>query len=84
MFVIFNILQVAIVLVTRMMLRISLMPELGESCFIDSSGGIDRDGTRFFILLGRCHAGGVPLAIVLTTSENQNLLAGAFKAIQVI
>lgn len=60
------------------------MPELGESCFIDSSGGVDRDGTRFFILLGRCHAGGVPVAVVLSTSETESILTNAFKAIQVI
>lgn len=59
------------------------MPELGETCFVDSSGGVDREGTRFFIFLGRCHAGGVPLAVVLTTSENQHLLTCTFKALRV-
>lgn len=59
------------------------MPELGEICFVDSSGGVDRDGTRFFIFLGRCHAGGVPLAIVLATSENSNLLTLTFKTLRV-
>lgn len=76
-------LQVAIVLITKMMLRISAMSELGETCFVDSSGGVDRDGTRFFMFLGRCHAGGVPLAVVLTTSENQKLLTNVVETLKV-
>lgn len=63
--------------------RISQMVEAGEIVFVDSSGGVDGVGTRFFIFLASSHAGGVPLAVVLSTSENEVLLTAAFKTLKV-
>ena len=47
-----------------------------EMCFIDSTGNLDRDGCRVSLLLTHSVAGGVPLGIIVTTSESEEIRFG--------
>jgi hypothetical protein len=44
-------------------------PQSSEIVFIDSSGTVDKDGHRIFILLTHNESGGVPLGVIISSSE---------------
>ncbi|XP_026063184.1 uncharacterized protein LOC113046574 isoform X1 [Carassius auratus] len=46
----------------------------GEMCFMDSSGNMDRENCRVFLLLTHTCAGGLPLGIVITQSEDEKTI----------
>ena len=54
-----------------LMKRVHKMKHSGELCFIDSSGNMDRENCRVFLLLTHSCAGGLPLGILITQSESQ-------------
>ncbi|KAF3836232.1 hypothetical protein F7725_028790 [Dissostichus mawsoni] len=51
------------------------MKHSGELCFIDSSGNMDRENCRVFLLLTHSCAGGLPLGILLCQSEDEQTIA---------
>lgn len=54
-----------------------LTPEASEVVFIDSSGTVDRDGHRIFLLLTHNESGGIPLGVIITSSESAATLTKA-------
>lgn len=70
--------ETIIVICTPLMRRVHrLTPEAGEIVFIDSSGTVDRDGHRIFLMLTHNESGGVPLGVMITTSESTATLRKA-------
>ena len=46
----------------------------GEMCFMDSSGTMDRHNCRVFLLLTHSPVGGLPLGVIVTSSESENTI----------
>ena len=46
----------------------------GELCFIDSTGGMDRQDSRVFVLLTHSPAGALPLGLIITESEEEQVI----------
>ncbi|KAI2647487.1 EF-hand calcium-binding domain-containing protein 7 [Labeo rohita] len=46
----------------------------GEICFMDSPGNMDRENCRVFLLITHTCAGGLPLGIVITQSEDEKTI----------
>lgn len=68
----------AIAICTPLMHRVhSSIKHSGELVFIDASGNMDRLGCRVFLLLTHCCAGGVPLGVLVTTSESTETVTKA-------
>lgn len=68
----------AIAICTPLMHRVhSNIKHSGELVFIDASGNMDRLGCRVFLLLTHCCAGGVPLGVLVTTSESTETVTEA-------
>ena len=55
--------------VTPLMARAHSLRVAGEMVFLDASGNMDRDNLRVFLLMTWSVAGGLPLGIIVTTSE---------------
>lgn len=47
----------------------------GEMCFMDSSGNMDRENCRVFLLLTHTCAGGPPLGTLITQSEDEKTIS---------
>lgn len=63
--------EVVVAILTPLMMRVhQLIKHTGELCFVDASGNMDRKGCRVFSLLTHSYAGGLPLGIIITTSES--------------
>ena len=58
-----------------LMKRVHTTRRSGELCFIDSSGCMDRENCRVFLLLTHSCAGGLPLGIILSQSEDEDTIA---------
>lgn len=54
-----------------LMKRVHTTRRSGELCFIDSSGCMDRENARVFVLLTHSCAGGLPLGVIFTPSEDE-------------
>lgn len=68
----------AIAICTPLMHHVySSIKHSGELVFIDASGNMDRQGCRVFLLLTHCCAGGVPLGVLVTTSESTETVTEA-------
>ena len=61
--------------VTGLMERAHALPEAGRVVFVDASGNMDRRGLRVFLLMTWSHAGGLPLGVVVTSSEAETTVA---------
>ncbi|XP_011669803.2 uncharacterized protein LOC105440902 [Strongylocentrotus purpuratus] len=66
--------HIIIAICTPMMRRVHTTRQSGEMVFIDSTGNIDRHGSRLFILLTHNSAGGLPLGIMITSCEQQSVI----------
>ncbi|KAK1876115.1 1-phosphatidylinositol 45-bisphosphate phosphodiesterase gamma plc-3, partial [Dissostichus eleginoides] len=55
--------------------KVHQLKHSGELCFIDSSGNMDRENCRVFLLLTHSCAGGLPLGILLCQSEDEQTIA---------
>ena len=62
----------------------SILPHSAEMCFIDSTGNLDRHGCRVFVLLTHNVAGGVPLGIIVTTSESKEIICEGLELLKSI
>ncbi|ROJ26343.1 hypothetical protein DPX16_12505 [Anabarilius grahami] len=58
-----------------LMKRTHSLSNSGEMCFMDSSGNMDRENCRVFLLLTHTCAGGLPLGIVKTQSEDERTIS---------
>ena len=55
-----------------------------EMVFVDSSGNVDRQNCRQFVVLTHSPSGLLPLAVVIMSSESQSTLTEAFALMQSI
>lgn len=77
--------QTIVALCTPLMKRVHKMVEhSAEMVFIDSSGNCDRHNTRIFVLLTHSTAGGLPLGIIMTTSESQSTIVAGLNLLKTI
>ncbi|XP_023311650.1 uncharacterized protein LOC111692125 isoform X2 [Anoplophora glabripennis] len=53
-----------------------------EIVFIDSSGTMDRDGSRIFVMLTHSECGALPLGLIITTSECVDAIKSGFNIIK--
>ena len=58
--------------------------QASELSFVDSTGSCDADFARVFLLLTHCSAGGVPIAVLITSSESTDTLACALDLLKSI
>lgn len=67
--------QTGVAICTPFMKRVhKFMPHSGELVFMDASGGMDRHNNRVFFILTHSCAGGLPLGIIVTTSETERII----------
>lgn len=75
--------QVVIAICTPVMKRVHRkLRESGEIIFVDSSGNCDHQKHRIFLLVTHSTAGGLPLGVVITTSEGQSTLTSGLQLLQ--
>lgn len=63
-----------IAICSPLMRRVHTTKHSGELCFIDSSGNMDREDCRVFLLLTHTCAGGIPLGIIITQAEDKGTI----------
>ncbi|XP_033119759.1 uncharacterized protein LOC117119058 [Anneissia japonica] len=67
--------NVVVAICTPLMKRVHRnIKQSGELAFIDSLGGVDRHGCRIFVILTHSCAGGLPLGLLITTSETEEVI----------
>ncbi|XP_076155836.1 uncharacterized protein LOC143139123 isoform X2 [Alosa pseudoharengus] len=77
--------QTIIAICSPLMKRVhALVRHSAEIVFVDSSGNCDRTNSRIFLLLTHSAAGGLPLGVVITTSESQNTITAGLKLLKAI
>lgn len=77
--------QTIIAICTPVMKRVhEKVKHSGEMVFVDSSGNCDRHNSRIFVMLTHSSAGGLPLGIVVTTSESQSTITAGFELLKSI
>lgn len=68
--------QVVVAICTPLMQRVhTRVQQSGELIFVDSSGNCDRQNHRLFLVITHSAAGGLPLGVVMTTSESSTTIA---------
>lgn len=53
-----------------------------EIVFMDSLGTVDHDGSRFFVLLTYSECGGLPLGVIITSTESCELIKCGFQLLK--
>ncbi|XP_071959838.1 uncharacterized protein [Antedon mediterranea] len=77
--------QTVIAICTPLMKRVHSMWKISkEMVFVDSSGNMDRQNCRVFLLLTHSPAGALPLGVLITSSESESTLTSAFKLLHSI
>ncbi|KAK0147521.1 hypothetical protein N1851_012993 [Merluccius polli] len=72
--------NVIIVFCTPLMRRVhSMVPESAEIVFVDSSGNCDRTNSRVFLILTHSAIGGLPLGVMMTSSESQSVITAGLQ-----
>ena len=75
--------QLIVAICTPVMQRVhSKVQQSGELIFVDSSGNCDRENHRIFLLMTHSAAGGVPLGVLITTSESIPTLQAGFMVLK--
>jgi len=67
-----------IAIITPEMRRFHENVQSSETLFVDSTGTVETTGVKVFLLLANSFAGGLPLGVVITTSESEDRLKDAF------
>ena len=67
--------ETIVVAVTPLMARAHALPEAGHIVFLDASGNMDRRNLRVFLLMTWSLAGGLPLGVIVTSSESQAVIS---------
>ncbi|XP_041912161.1 uncharacterized protein LOC121677466 [Alosa sapidissima] len=63
-----------VVICSPLMKRVHHLKHSGELCFMDSSGNMDRESCRVFLLLTHSCAGGLPLGILLCQTKDEETI----------
>ncbi|XP_072050227.1 uncharacterized protein [Amphiura filiformis] len=72
--------QVIVAICTPLMQRVhTLEKHSGELCFMDASSNMDRHNCKVFLLLTHSCVGGLPIGVLITTSETQTTIVAALK-----
>ena len=74
--------EVVVAAITPLMERAHTLQEAGEIVFIDASGNMDRRSHRVFLLLTWSAAGGLPLAVLITSSESEETISRGLQLIK--
>ena len=75
--------QTIVAICTPLMQRVhESFKSSGEMIFVDSSGNCDRHNSRIFLVLTHSPAGGLPLGMLVTTSESTPTIEAAFRLLQ--
>ncbi|KAG9485852.1 uncharacterized protein [Eleutherodactylus coqui] len=64
---------------TPIMERVHTLESSGSICFIDSSGNTDRYNCRIYLIMTDSRVGGLPLGVLLTSSESKKVLIQALE-----
>ena len=68
--------QLVVAICTPLMQRVhTRVQQSGELIFVDSSGNCDRQNHSLFLIMTHSAAGGLPLGVMITTSESQTTLS---------
>ncbi|XP_063965028.1 uncharacterized protein LOC135156449 [Lytechinus pictus] len=77
--------QTIVAICTPLMKRVhEKMKHSGEIIYVDSSGNCDRHNSRIFVVLTHSSAGGLPLGMLITTSESMPTIQAGFSLLQSI
>ncbi|XP_029907617.1 uncharacterized protein LOC115359339 isoform X1 [Myripristis murdjan] len=77
--------QLVVAVCTPLMKRVhTKLRESGEIIFVDSSGNCGRQKHRIFLLLTHSAAGGLPLGVIVTTSESQSTITAGLQLLQTL
>nr|XP_033481204.1 uncharacterized protein LOC117256028 [Epinephelus lanceolatus] len=77
--------QLVIAICTPLMKRVhAKVRQSGEMLFIDSTGNCDCQNHRLFLLLTHSSVGGLPLGVLITTSESQPTITAALQLFSTI
>ncbi|XP_022103577.1 uncharacterized protein LOC110986198 [Acanthaster planci] len=77
--------QTVVAICTPLMKRVHTMVEQsGEMIFFESSGKCHRHNSRIFVLLTHSSAGGLPLGVLLTSSESQPTITAGIELLKSI
>tara|TARA_B110000881_G_scaffold93064_1_gene81633 strand:+ start:432 stop:1049 length:618 start_codon:yes stop_codon:yes gene_type:complete len=72
--------QVVMAICTPLMQRVHTLHKYsGEMCFIDASSNMDRHNCKVFLLLTHSCVGGLPIGVLITTSETHQTIVAALK-----
>ena len=72
-------------IVTPLMARTHIhIPQAKEIVFVDSTASLDRFSSPTFIMSTASSAGGIPLGVVITSSEGTQILKAAFSYLKAI
>eukprot|EP00057_Strongylocentrotus_purpuratus_P026365 XP_011680839.1 PREDICTED: uncharacterized protein LOC753067 [Strongylocentrotus purpuratus] len=70
---------------TPLMQRVhTLMTHSSKLVFIDSTGNVDRHGSRVFLLLTHSSSGGLPLGVIITSNEQERTIVEGLQLLQTI
>lgn len=77
--------QTIVAICTPLMKRVhENVKSSGEIIFVDSSGNCDRHNSRIFVVLTHSSAGGLPLGMLVTTSESTPTIQAGFSLLRSI
>ena len=74
--------EMVVAAVTPLMDRANELPEAAEIIFVDASGNMDRGNLRIFLLMTWSVAGGMPLGVIITTSESEAIISKGLQMLQ--
>nr|XP_054753693.1 uncharacterized protein LOC129259425 [Lytechinus pictus] len=74
-----------IAICTPLMQRVhSMIGHSSELVFIDSTGNVDRHGSRIFLLLTHSSSGGLPLGVIITSNEQERTITEGLNLLKTI
>ena len=77
--------DIIVAVCTPLMKRVhEKLKSAGEVNFVDSSGTMDRQNHRVFLVLCPSIAGGLPLGVIITSSEAEEVLKEGFKLLNTL
>ena len=77
--------ETVLVICTPLMKRVhSRISQSSELVFVDSTGCLDMNSCRVFVFMTNCCAGGLPLGLVVTTSEAESVLVAGFQLLKTV
>ena len=71
--------DIIVAVFSTLMQRISGLSTASQICFLDSSGNMDRFNCRVFLLMIDTVVGGLPVGVLVTTSESEAVITAALE-----